>query len=58
MASPEEGMGCHVRFRIAVMRRVAMNRLIHLPGLMSVYLRLLEIPVPALCCPSAGEQGM
>ena len=51
-------MGSHVRFRIAVMRRVAMNRLIHLPGLMSVYLRLLEIPVPALCCPSAGEQGM
>jgi len=51
-------MGSHVRFRIAVMRRCAMNRLIHHLGQMSAYLRLLEIPVPALCCPSAGEQGM
>lgn len=44
--------------RIAVMRSFVMNHLIHHRGQMSVYLRLVDIPVPALYGPSADEQGM
>jgi len=41
--------------KIAVMRNFVMNHLIHHRGEFVVYLRLLDIPVPALYGPSADE---
>jgi uncharacterized damage-inducible protein DinB len=50
--------GGHVIFtlpRAAVIRSMAMNHLIHHRGQLSVYLRLLDIPVPGMYGPSADE---
>jgi uncharacterized damage-inducible protein DinB len=42
--------------RIAVLRAMVMNHMIHHRGQLSVYLRLNNVPVPALYGPSADEQ--
>lgn len=42
--------------RAAVMRSFVLNHMIHHRGQLSVYLRLLDIPVPAIYGPSADEQ--
>ena len=39
--------------RVAVIRTVVMNHLIHHRGQMSVYLRLLDVPLPSIYGPSA-----
>ena len=44
--------------RIAVIRSFVLNHLIHHRGQLTVYLRLREVPVPALYGPSADESGM
>jgi uncharacterized damage-inducible protein DinB len=41
--------------RIAVLRAMVMNHTIHHRGQLSVYLRLNDVPVPALYGPSADE---
>ena len=51
--------GDHVIFtlpRVAVMRSMLLNHLIHHRGQLTVYLRLTGIPVPGLYGPSADEQ--
>lgn len=42
--------------RIAVLRSMVLNHLIHHRGQLSVYLRLLDIPVPGMYGPTADEQ--
>jgi uncharacterized damage-inducible protein DinB len=42
--------------RVACIRGMIMNHLIHHRGQLTVYLRLLNIPVPGLYGPSADEQ--
>ena len=42
--------------RIAVFRSFIMNHNIHHRGQLTVYLRLLDVPVPAIYGPSADEQ--
>lgn len=42
--------------RIAVLRSMVMNHIIHHRAQLTVYLRLNDIPVPALYGPSADEQ--
>lgn len=44
--------------RVAVLRGMIMNHMIHHRAQLTVYLRLLDIPVPALYGPSADEGGM
>jgi uncharacterized damage-inducible protein DinB len=44
--------------RIGCMRTFVMNHLIHHRAQLTVDLRLLDVPVPALYGPSADEQGM
>ena len=41
--------------RIQVMRSMVLNHLIHHRGQLTVYLRMCEVPVPALYGPSADE---
>ena len=41
--------------RIAVVRVIMMNHLYHHRGQLSVYLRLLNVPVPSIYGPSADE---
>ena len=41
--------------RIAVVRNLILNHLVHHRGQMTVYLRLNDVPVPALYGPSADE---
>jgi uncharacterized damage-inducible protein DinB len=51
-------MGDHVVFslpRVAAIRSMSMSHLIHHRGQLSVYLRLLDIPVPGIYGPSADE---
>ena len=43
--------------RIAVLRSMVMNHMIHHRAQLGVYLRLNDLPVPALYGPSADEQG-
>jgi uncharacterized damage-inducible protein DinB len=43
--------------RAAVIRGMILNHLVHHRGQLSVYLRLNDIPVPALYGPSADEQN-
>jgi len=43
--------------RVAVVRSFVMNHLIHHRAQLNVYLRLKDVPVPALYGPSADEQG-
>ncbi len=42
--------------RAAVVRRMVLNHMIHHRGQLTVYLRLLDVPVPGLYGPSADEQ--
>lgn len=42
--------------RVAVLRAFVLNHIIHHRGQLSVYLRLLDVPVPAIYGPSADEQ--
>ena len=42
--------------RISVLRTLVMNHLIHHRGQLSVYLRLNDVPVPAIYGPTADEQ--
>lgn len=42
--------------RSSVLRRMVFNHIIHHRGQLTVYLRLLNVPVPALYGPSADEQ--
>lgn len=44
--------------KIAVIRGMVMNHIVHHRGQLTVYLRLNEIPVPALYGPSADEGSM
>jgi uncharacterized damage-inducible protein DinB len=44
--------------KVAVMRSFVMNHIIHHRGQLSVYLRLNDIPVPAIYGPSADEGAM
>ena len=44
--------------RVAVLRSSVMNHLIHHRAQLGVYLRLNDVPVPALYGPSADEPGM
>ena len=41
--------------RVAAIRGMSMNHLIHHRGQLTVYLRLLDIPVPGIYGPSADE---
>jgi len=43
--------------RVAVIRNMIMNHMIHHRGQLSVYLRLNDVPVPALYGPSADESA-
>ena len=43
--------------RVAVIRVFVMNHVIHHRGQLSVYLRLLGVPVPSIYGPSADETG-
>ncbi|MBS1759674.1 MAG: DUF1572 family protein [Bacteroidetes bacterium] len=42
--------------KIGVMRSLSMSHLIHHRGQLSVYLRLLDVPVPGMYGPSADDQ--
>ena len=58
MASWTFRRGEHVIFtlpRAAAIRTLAMNHLLHHRGQLSVYLRLLHIPIPGMYGPSADE---
>ncbi len=43
--------------RIAVVRGMILNHIIHHRGQLTIYLRLNELPIPALYGPSADEDG-
>jgi uncharacterized damage-inducible protein DinB len=52
--------GEHVIFempRLAVIRFVVLNHIIHHRGQLSVYLRLLDVPLPSVYGPTADEQA-
>jgi uncharacterized damage-inducible protein DinB len=52
--------GDHVLFempRAAVVRFVGLNHVVHHRGQLSVYLRLLDVPLPSIYGPSADEAG-
>lgn len=42
--------------KVGIMRSLAYNHLVHHRGQLSVYLRLLDVPVPGMYGPSADEQ--
>lgn len=44
--------------RLAVLRSFVLNHMIHHRAQLGVYLRLNDVPVPAVYGPSADEQGM
>ncbi len=44
--------------RVAVIRSMVLNHIIHHRGQLSVYLRLLDVPVPSIYGPSADEGRM
>ncbi|MBB4638353.1 DinB family protein [Longimicrobium terrae] len=53
-------MGDHVIMqmpRASVIRTVALNHMVHHRAQLGVYMRLLDIPVPAMYGPSADEAG-
>lgn len=43
--------------RVACMRSMVMNHIVHHRGQLSVYLRMLDIPVPSIYGPSADEKN-
>ena len=45
------------RPRVEVLRNTLLSHMIHHRGQLSVYLRLLDVPVPAIYGPSADEQA-
>ena len=52
-------MGDHVVFelpRAAVLRSMVLNHIVHHRAQLTVYLRLLDVPVPSVYGPSADEQ--
>ncbi len=52
--------GEHVIFempRVAAIRNMVLNHIVHHRGQLSVYLRLLNLPVPGMYGPSADEMG-
>jgi len=55
MATNEALIG-ELQQEAATTRKVLVNHIVHHRGQLSVYLRLNEIPVPALYGPSADEQ--
>ena len=42
--------------RLAILRTLVMNHLVHHRGQLSVYLRLMDVPVPSIYGASADEQ--
>lgn len=42
--------------KVGIMRSIAFNHLIHHRGQLSVYLRLLDVPIPGMYGPSADEK--
>jgi uncharacterized damage-inducible protein DinB len=44
--------------KVALFRAVVLNHWIHHRGQLSVYLRLLDVPVPSIYGPSADENPM
>jgi uncharacterized damage-inducible protein DinB len=42
--------------RLAVLRSFCLSHMIHHRGQLSVYLRLLDVPVPSIYGPTADEQ--
>ncbi len=44
--------------RIAVLRTMILNHIVHHRGQLTVYLRLLNVPVPSIYGPSADDPGM
>jgi uncharacterized damage-inducible protein DinB len=44
--------------RTAALRSMVLNHMIHHRGQLSVYLRLKDVPLPAIYGPTADEQGM
>ena len=44
--------------KIAVLRSFTFNHIYHHRGQLTVYLRLLDVPVPGMYGPTADEQGM
>jgi len=44
--------------RVAVMRSMLFNHMVHHRGQLSVYLRLNDVPLPAIYGPSADEGGL
>jgi uncharacterized damage-inducible protein DinB len=44
--------------RAAVMRSMVLNHIVHHRGQLSVYIRMLDVPVPAIYGPSADEGTM
>lgn len=52
--------GDHVIFalpRAAILRGIVVNHMIHHRGQLSVYLRMLDVPVPSMYGPTADEPG-
>ena len=43
--------------RVACLRGMVMNHIVHHRGQLSVYLRLMDVPVPAIYGPSADERS-
>jgi uncharacterized damage-inducible protein DinB len=54
----ENGKAVLTMPRVAVLRSFVMNHIIHHRAHLGLYLRMKDIPVPALYGPSADEQGM
>lgn len=44
--------------KVAVLRGMILNHIVHHRGQLTVYLRLNDLPVPAIYGPSADETGM
>jgi uncharacterized damage-inducible protein DinB len=44
--------------RVSVLRRMVFNHMIHHRGQLTMYLRLLDVPVPGLYGPSADDQKL
>jgi uncharacterized damage-inducible protein DinB len=51
----KEGLEVFTMPKVAVLRSFVMNHLIHHRGQMSVYLRLRDVPLPAIYGPTADE---
>lgn len=53
-----EGKAVFTMPKMVVVRQMVLNHLIHHRGQMSVYLRLKDVPLPAMYGPSADEGGI